>query len=288
MAVQRLQDERELLGPIRSAAFRLKENPKVGPILARLAFLCQPEPINLAMADRLSRSDSTFFTVCSNAFLISASLLANVDTDQQAVAIEKLGPERSRRIFAISAVGSWAAYAAPLAGLKATLLAQQAAAIGFAASRLQTSDETGAYFAAGAMINVGIPFMALLHQDRYAALWNFLADSTATLEQAERDAFGYSHLEAGAILADVLGMKAPIVEATLMHHASPHELKELCLTMALAERIAHHFGYDGGIGNKQPDLPTTWMIRYGLKVDPLGMADEMAREAALAASFFGA
>lgn len=74
-------------------------------------------------------------------------------------------------------------------------------------------------FTAGLLQDMAVPVLVAKHPDRYPALF---AEATAnpirTLEELERDAFGYDHAQVGAAMASSWALPETLVTAIGAHH----------------------------------------------------------------------
>lgn len=292
MAVQARFDEREALGALRSTAHKLKEHPRTTSLMARLAFFSQPEPLNLPMASRLTRTDRHFDQLIETGFRHTQNLLCAKAFTTVPEAMDAVGESRSRRIFALMAFGWWATVGMSKVGAQSVLLVQQAAAIGHIMSLMARPDHDehpDAHFALGVACQAGIPLMAVHFGDAYVQVLAGLEHSGKSLVEAEIERLGLSHADAARVLFETLGAHEKLIDAVSLSHEPMGKLKDAALHLNIAETTALTMGYDAGTEAKPPEMPTTWLIRMGVK--PFATPDtreELAREAALAACYFGA
>lgn len=285
-------ESREHLAALRGMAAKLKDHPRTTGMFARLAFFFQQEQVNLSMAERLTRTDRQFGPLIETAFQHSLHLLTNQKYTNVSDAMKHLGDERSRRIFTTVAYGWWATFALPRAAISTTLLLQQAAAIGHVSaliSQPSKGESPDVGYSAGLAAQCGIPLMAALHGERYGKLLASMDGHAGTLPDYEQDCFGYTHATAGAVLLETIGASETLIDAVNRSHQPMDSLSGLALRISIGETTALHMGYDGGTGLPAPEIPSTWLIRLGVKAfDVPSLSVDMAREAALAACYFGA
>lgn len=102
----------------------------------------------------------------------------------------------------------------------------------------------GEAFAAGLLHDMGKALMVMRLGDQYAELLEH-AGTSAPLCRAESNAFGFTHSDAGAVLAAGWNYPATLVDAIAMHHHSEdHSLSnamnpQLAALVRLANRAAH-------------------------------------------------
>jgi HD-like signal output (HDOD) protein len=95
-------------------------------------------------------------------------------------------------------------------------------------------------FMGGLLHDAGVLVLAKAFPDAYDRIIERCATEHVGLVEAEREAFGLTHAEAGAYLLGLWGLQAGILEAVSLHH-TPGELQRSAFDHVLAVHLADEF-----------------------------------------------
>jgi hypothetical protein len=253
---------------------KLKENPRLGGVLSRLAFVAQPNELSPAMTERLLSSDGMVGPIAAKALHASLSSIGVGEYGGIAPAMEALGPSRARRALVMALMGIWASAGLPRAGIAIGPFLAQSAAMGCVASRFFKSAKgltPDQMFAFGVVLHVGYPLMGLAFGEPVGLAFRAQSGPEAPADEpivdSELRILQVHHGEAVEVLGKDFGFSATLVQAAPDHHAGLDVLKDMAQLLALSELVAHQMGYDGGSGRPCPNFKNSWAIRMGLKDD---------------------
>lgn len=113
------------------------------------------------------------------------------------------------------------------------------------AQSLRSRDEA---FVAGLMHDVGKVVMNNGDRVRFTEAVRLSTEGGLESQEAEREVFGFSHLDVGALLVKRWGLPANLEQAVLLHHEPElaeilaPECEDLVYVVSLADRLCHSLG----------------------------------------------
>jgi HD-like signal output (HDOD) protein len=269
------------MGLVTAYVAELKKGGRPDACLTRAAVFTQAQ-IPLAMLDRLISMDSAFNTrfYQSLSLVFEAHGVAFSKSLQDA--INSLGEGRFKSMGVLTAIDLVAFDLCRKVGLPARMIVMRSVATSAAsthiAERYQGVDACQARVA-GMLRHVGLPIIAAVNGEKYKAVWEALAGGAASISEAEKYAFGYTHETVGGLVVQQWAMPPFIAEAMNPSKRPLAELTGVTYCVEAGSIMAHQLGFDGGAANTPPALPLSELARVGITENDLAkLADEVSAE----------
>jgi|GEM_PF-2494538 len=142
------------------------------------------------------------------------------------------------------------------------------------------------FIVAGLYHNIGIPVLVNSFSSTYFNFFEQLSGSSLTLENLEREEFGFSHEDAGSAFLMACTFPDNAWRSAAGHHENDHTNDLICASVRLCSNIAHQVGCTLGIANTCNSLHPSLISAIGLNESAMSeMANCMASAAMRGAKY---
>jgi putative nucleotidyltransferase with HDIG domain len=130
-------------------------------------------------------------------------------------------------------------------------------------------DDAAEYFAAGLLHDIGKVVFALYMPDEFEQATAKALEPGASLSQCEREVFGATHADIGAMLAGKWNLPADLHDAVAFHHSPIEMASQLLDCLFAANQISKRLAF-GSAGNYEIEpFPDRIRERFGMDMDEL-------------------
>lgn len=290
MSASRLDSQDQRVRQALGVVSQLKDDAKYSGLLARIVFLTQGEAASPAMIERLCAPDPVLAPAIHRTFEYALAELGIGEYYGLAKAMESLGPDRTARYLTGAAIGSLVQVAAPVSGISAISCLRQSLAMGcisYALAKSSKDIRSIDAYRAGVLCHLGVPILGICFGEKYGGVYHMIAGTSEPLYSVEREHFGISHPEIGALFGAKIGLVDRTCQAIREHHEPLKAIRGVSQVLALAELLAHDLGYDGGTANASQGYERSWTVRLGLQDAQIPrLIEEISFESALFSHIF--